>query len=127
MTLADDEIRIAQQSLERAEDRLARLSAEGVGAPFPAHVLRPAPVPERSTKPALAVCAALGTAAALLMGLLAILLAEVLDRRVRRPADLTRSTGIVVLGNLPAVKSPRGTPAVTADALRLQHPGSAVY
>jgi uncharacterized protein involved in exopolysaccharide biosynthesis len=99
---ADDEIRLAQQSLERAEDRLARLSAEGVGAPFPVHLLAPARVPETSIKPSLAQCAALGAGAGLLLGLLAAGLAERFDRRVRRPADVVRGLGVVVLGSLPA-------------------------
>jgi uncharacterized protein involved in exopolysaccharide biosynthesis len=117
-TTADDEIRIAQQSLERAEDRLARLSAEGIGAPFPAHTLRAAAVPDNSTKPGLALCAALGLAAGLVLGVLAMLVGEMLDRRVRRPSDLTRVTGIMVLGSLPAMV-PAATPAQRAGALRL--------
>ncbi len=125
---ADDEIRIAQQSLERAEDRLARLSAEGIGAPFPAHVLRQAAVPDVSSKPGLAACAAIGLGAGLLLGLLAMLIGERLDRRVRRAADLTRGTGIVVLGNLPAVT--REAPAASGTAraaLRLQRAGSGAF
>jgi uncharacterized protein involved in exopolysaccharide biosynthesis len=101
-TSAEDEIRMAQQSLERAEDRMARLSAEGIGAPFPAHVLRPAPVPDASTKPTLAICLAIGLAAGLLLGVFAMALAETLDKRVRRPSDIARATGLVVLGSLPA-------------------------
>ncbi len=123
---ADDDIRIAQQSLERAEDRLARLSAEGIGAPFPAHVLRPAAVPQASTKPGVAICAALGLAAGLVLGLLAMVVGERLDRRVRRPSDLSRSTGIVVLGNLPAVPVPGPVPGVrrSPSALRLGGTGA---
>jgi uncharacterized protein involved in exopolysaccharide biosynthesis len=123
---ADDEIRLAQQSLERAEDRLARLAAEGIGAPFPAHMLRPARMPDTSTKPGLAVCAALGLAAGLVLGVLAMLLGEILDRRVRRPADLSRLTGIVVLGNLPAV-APAATSGRRGSALRLQRAGGAAF
>ncbi len=119
---ADDEIRLAQQSLERAEDRLARLAAEGIGAPFPAHMLRPARVPDTSTKPALAVCAALGLAAGLFLGVLAMLLGEMLDQRVRRPADLSRIAGIVVLGNLPAAVPDR-TARRPYPGLRLQRAG----
>jgi uncharacterized protein involved in exopolysaccharide biosynthesis len=99
---ADDEIRLAQQSLERAEDRLARLAAEGIGAPFPAHLLRAARPADVSSKPPIGVCAALGLALGLVMGLLAVWLAERFDRRVRRPADVARALGIVVLGDLPA-------------------------
>ena len=122
---ADDEIRLAQQSLERAEDRLTRLAAEGVGAPFPAHVLRPARVPDTSIKPSLAVCAALGLAGGLLLGVVAMLLGEIFDRRVRRPSDLSLATGIVVLGNLPAVKPPASS-ARGSRALRLQRAGTAI-
>ena len=125
-TSADDEIRLAQQSLERAEDRLARLSAEGIGAPFPAHMLHPARVPDASTKPALAICAALGLGAGLVLGILAMLIGEILDRRVRRPSDLSRIAGIVVLGNLPAV-IPGKSPAVRVAGLRLQRAGNGAY
>jgi uncharacterized protein involved in exopolysaccharide biosynthesis len=97
----DEDIRLAQQSLERAEDRLARLSAEGIGAPFPVHVLLAARVPEASSKPALAVCVLIGMALGLLMGALGITLAEALDRRVRRASDIARGLGVVVLGSLP--------------------------
>ena len=123
---ADDEIRIAQQSLERAEDRLARIAAEGIGAPFPAHVLRPARVPDASTKPGTAVCAAFGLGTGLVLGLLAMLLGEMLDRRVRRPSDLTRIAGVVVLGNLPAVV-PGKSPVRHGSALRLQRAGNGAY
>ena len=123
---ADDEIRLAQQSLERAEDRLARLAAEGIGAPFPAHVLRPARVPETSSKPDLAVCTAFGLGAGLILGILAMLLAEILDKRVRRAADLTRIAGIVVLGNLPAVTPATAQPG-NRSALRLQRAGNGAY
>jgi uncharacterized protein involved in exopolysaccharide biosynthesis len=120
-TSADDEIRLAQQSLERAEERLARLSAEGVGAPFPAHLLRAARAPDSSTKPSAAVCAALGAAAGLVLGCIAMLLGECFDRRIRRPVDLARGTGIVVLGNLPAVRPSvaAGGGSVNRLALRL--------
>jgi uncharacterized protein involved in exopolysaccharide biosynthesis len=123
---ADDEIRLAQQSLERAEDRLARLAVEGIGAPFPAHVLRPARVPDASSKPELVVCAAFGLGVGLVLGILAILLGEMLDKRVRRPSDLTRISGIVVLGNLPAVVPAKARPG-RRSALRLQRAGNGAY
>ncbi|SPE23211.1 membrane hypothetical protein [Burkholderiales bacterium] len=122
-TSAEEEIRLAQQSLERAEERLARLSAEGVGAPFPAHVLRAAGVPEASVKPGVAVCAAVGGAFGLILGLLAVAIAEIADRRVRRASDLTRGLGVVVLGDLPAIVPAAGaarTIVAPARWLRLQ-------
>jgi uncharacterized protein involved in exopolysaccharide biosynthesis len=102
---ADDEIRLAQQSLDRAEERLARLSSEGVGAPFPVHVLLPARAPETSSKPSAVTCAEVGLGAGLLLALLAMALAERFDRRVRRPSDIAQALGIVVLGSLPAVRA----------------------
>lgn len=107
LSSAEDEIRLAQQSLERTEDRLARLSAEGVGAPFPVHVLLPAHIPEVSIKPEMAVCVAIGLTLGLLLGSLAMGVAEMADRRVRRASDLAHGLGIVVLGILPvAVAKP---------------------
>jgi len=97
-----DEIRLAQQSLERAEQRLAHLATETIGEPFPAHLLRAAAIPQSSIKPGIAICAALGAAVGLLLGIVAAALVEMFDRRVRRPADLARVAGIVVLGNLPS-------------------------
>lgn len=119
---ADEEIRLAQQSLERAEDRLARIAAEGIGAPFPAHMLRPARVPEKSIKPGPAICAAIGLTTGQVLGILAMLLGERIDRRVRRPSDLSRITGIVVLGNLPAAL-PAGLRFRGRRALTLRRPG----
>ncbi len=99
----DEEVRFAQQSLERAEERLTRLAVDGVGAPFPAHLLRAAQTPEYSTKPGMPECAAIGAALGVVLGLLASAIAELSDRRVRRASDLAVGLGIVVLGNLPAV------------------------
>lgn len=104
-TTADEEIRLAQQSLVRAEERLARLSAEGIGSPFPAHVLRAARLPQTSIKPDLKTTIGVGTMLAAFLGLIAVTLAEVLDRRVRRPGDLSRVLGLVVLGTLPATRT----------------------
>jgi uncharacterized protein involved in exopolysaccharide biosynthesis len=105
---AEDEIRLAQQSLERAEERIARLSTQGIGVPFPAHVLRTARVPEESTKASPWICALIGLASGLLLGTLFAFVAESLDRRVRRPSDLVRATGLVVLGSLPLAAAPQG-------------------
>jgi uncharacterized protein involved in exopolysaccharide biosynthesis len=113
---AEDEIRMAQQSLERAEDRMARLSAEGIGAPFPAHVLHPAAVPGASVKPSVVICLAIGLAVGTLLGTILMGVAERLDKRVRRPADLTRATGLVVLGSLPAASGGLSTAALSAAA-----------
>jgi len=109
-TSAGDEIRLAQQSLERAEDRMARLSAEGIGAPFPVHMLRAASVPTISIKPPLVNCAGLGLVAGFLLGVLAVSIAELLDKRVRRPSDLSRALGLVVLGTVPAAESAGDAP-----------------
>ena len=102
----EQDLRLAQQNLDRAEERLARLSAESIGAPFPAHLLVAATAPRTSSKPSAQVCAAIGVAAGLLIGLLAVLAIEALDRRVRRTEDITRKLGIVVLGDLPAMRIP---------------------
>jgi uncharacterized protein involved in exopolysaccharide biosynthesis len=115
---AEDDIRLAQQSLEHAEERLARLSADGVGAPFPVHLLVAARPPEASSKPGVAACAIIGLAAGLVLGLLGIVLAEIVDRRVRRPSDLTNALGVVVLGTLPAVAPHRSPTLPTLRARR---------
>lgn len=99
----DQDLRLAEANLERAEDRLSRLSAESIGAPFPVHLLVAATAPRTSSKPELAVCAAVGAAGGLLIGLIMALLIEMFDRRVRRSEDLSRNLGIAVLGDLPAV------------------------
>ena len=100
----DDDIRFAQQSLEHAEERLARISAEGIGAPFPAHLLRAARLPEGSTKPSLGLCLVLGAILGALLGMLAAAVVEMFDRRVRRASDLSQGLGVVVLGKLPAAR-----------------------
>ena len=102
---ADDDIRIAQRSLERAEDRLARMAVEGIGAASPIHVLMAARVPERSEKPGVLASCAIGIAAGLLLGLLATLLVEVFDRRVRGANDVARGLGVVVLGQVPRTRA----------------------
>ncbi|MBV8211245.1 MAG: hypothetical protein JO133_14415, partial [Burkholderiaceae bacterium] len=91
---AEQELRLAQQNLERAEERLAHLSAESVGAPFPAQLLVSASVPQASSKPGTLTLAAIGTAAGLLLGLMAAMVAERLDRRVRRIEDVARLLGV---------------------------------
>ncbi len=121
----DDDIRFAQQSLERAEERLAQLSAEGIGAPFPVHILRAAEIPSVSIKPAVEFCLCLGAIAGLLLGMLAAGTAEAFDRRVRRASDLARGLGLVVLGTMPAARSanvqqPPMRPIESARWLRFQ-------
>jgi len=107
----EHDLRLAQQNLERAEERLARLSIESIGAPFPAHLLVAASAPRASSKPPIVTCIAIGAAAGLLIGLLASLLVEAFDRRVRRIEHVARDLGIVVLGDLPAASMPSARPA----------------
>lgn len=103
-TSADEEIHLAQQSLERAESRLATIAAEGIGAPFPVHLLRPARLPQASSKPGMALCLAVGAGLALILGLIAVVVAELVDRRVRRAGDITHALGVVVLGKVPSAR-----------------------
>lgn len=105
---AEEDLHLAQQNLARVEERLGRLVAEAVGAPFPAHLLLSAAVPRASVKPPMQICTAAGLGAGLLLGLLATLLIETFDRRVRRAEDVARKLGVVVLGDLPATS---GEPA----------------
>jgi len=104
------EIRRAQQSLARAEERLAMLSAESIGAPFPVHVIVAAQTPQASSKMDLGLCLSAGLLIAIFAGALAALVAERLDRRVRDASDVARGLGIVVLGDLPPGKH-EGLPA----------------
>lgn len=122
---ADDEIRLAQQSLERAEERMARLSVEDIGAPFPVHLLRAAAVPTVPTKPSLAASAGLGIAVGLLLAIAAAAIAETVDPRVRRPADLSRATGLVVLGCLPVASEASAPAGVSPRRLFGVHAGQA--
>ena len=99
---AEAEILLAQQSLERTQERLARLSADSIGAPFPVQMLVPAQPAAESAKPTTPECLGLGTLAGLLLAGLALFLVERIDRRVRRHADLSREVGVAFLGDVPA-------------------------
>jgi capsular polysaccharide biosynthesis protein len=107
---AVEEVAVAQQSLDRTQERLARISAESIGAPFPVHVLLAAQVAGRSAKPSTGICLALGLLAGLVLAVIAFFLAELLDRRVRHASDVSRRVGVPVLGDLPAMAAPTGRP-----------------
>jgi uncharacterized protein involved in exopolysaccharide biosynthesis len=113
---ADEEIRLAQQSLERAEERLARLSSEDVGAALPVYVLHEAEVPAASTKPSTGICILAGFVIGLILACLACAVAEVTDRRIRSASDVAQRLGMIVLGDLPATARSRGA---ARPALRL--------
>jgi len=99
---AEAEILLAQQSLERTQERLARLSADSIGAPFPVQMLVPAQPAAGSSKPTTFECLGMGALAGLLLAALGLLFAERVDRRVRRHTDLSRDVGVAVLGDVPA-------------------------
>jgi Mrp family chromosome partitioning ATPase len=70
-------------------------------------IIRDANLPDRPSKPVLPLNLGSGAAAGLLLGAGAAVLRERLDRRIRRPADLTRRCDVAVLAALPAKVRPR--------------------
>jgi uncharacterized protein involved in exopolysaccharide biosynthesis/Mrp family chromosome partitioning ATPase len=70
-------------------------------------IIRDADLPRRPSKPVLPLNLGSGAAIGLLLGAGAALLRERLDRRIRRPADLTRRCDVGVLAALPAKVRPR--------------------
>ena len=70
-------------------------------------IIRDADLPQRPSKPVLPLNLGGGAAVGLLLGAGAALLRERLDRRIRRPADLTRRCDVPVLAALPSKVRPR--------------------
>jgi Mrp family chromosome partitioning ATPase len=70
-------------------------------------IIRDANLPDRPSKPVLPLNLGGGAALGLLLGAGAALLRERLDRRIRRPADLTRRCDVPVLAALPPKVRPR--------------------
>jgi Mrp family chromosome partitioning ATPase len=70
-------------------------------------IIRDANLPERPSKPVLPLNLGSGAAVGLLFGAGAAILRERLDRRIRRPDDLTRRCDVSVLAALPPKVRPR--------------------
>jgi Mrp family chromosome partitioning ATPase len=70
-------------------------------------IIRDANLPSRPSKPVLPLNLGSGAAAGLLLGAGAAILRERLDRRIRRPDDLTRRCDVSVLAALPPKVRPR--------------------
>ncbi len=70
-------------------------------------IIRDANLPDRPSKPVLPLNLGSGAAVGLLIGAGAALLRERLDRRIRRPADMTRRCDVPVLAALPPKVRPR--------------------
>jgi Mrp family chromosome partitioning ATPase len=70
-------------------------------------IIRDANMPTRPSKPVLPLNLGSGAAVGLLLGAGAALLRERLDRRIRRPADMTRRCDVAVLAALPPKVRPR--------------------
>ncbi|WP_239151987.1 Wzz/FepE/Etk N-terminal domain-containing protein [Virgisporangium aurantiacum] len=70
-------------------------------------IIRDANLPERPSKPVLPLNLGSGAAVGLLLGAGAAILRERLDRRIRRPDDLTRRCDVAVLAALPPKVRPR--------------------
>jgi Mrp family chromosome partitioning ATPase/capsular polysaccharide biosynthesis protein len=70
-------------------------------------IIRDANLPDRPSKPVLPLNLGSGAAAGLLLGAGCAILRERLDRRIRRPDDLTRRCDVSVLAALPAKVRPR--------------------
>jgi Mrp family chromosome partitioning ATPase/capsular polysaccharide biosynthesis protein len=84
--------------------RLNQLTTTTVGA---GKIIRDAKLPARPTKPVLPLNLGTGAAIGLLFGAAGALLRERLDRRLRRPADLTRRCDVPLLATLPPRVRPR--------------------
>jgi len=70
-------------------------------------IIRDADLPSRPSKPVLPLNLGSGAAVGLLLGAGAALMRERLDRRIRRPADMTRRCDVPVLAQLPPKVRPR--------------------
>jgi Mrp family chromosome partitioning ATPase len=70
-------------------------------------IIRDADLPNRPSKPVLPLNLGSGAAVGLLLGAGAALMRERLDRRIRRPADMTRRCDVPVLAQLPPKVRPR--------------------
>ncbi|GIJ44793.1 hypothetical protein Val02_16790 [Virgisporangium aliadipatigenens] len=84
--------------------RLNQLTTTTVSA---GKIIRDAKLPDRPSKPVLPLNLGSGAAVGLLLGVIAAVVRERLDRRVRRPGDVTRRCDVPVLAALPVKVRPR--------------------
>ena len=84
-------------------------------------IIRDANLPNRPSKPVLPLNLGSGAAVGLLLGVGAALLRERLDRRIRRPADMTRRCDVAGAGGAAAEGPP--APRRRVPAVRRRRPG----
>lgn len=101
------DVETAQKAYEAAQQRYLVNKVESGARQANVTVLNEATVPSRPAKPKLLVNLVLGALAGLALGLSAVFLLELLDRRVRSPDDLDAALDAPVIGHLQAWNPPR--------------------
>ena len=122
----------AQRAYDAVSQRLSQVNLEGQNNQANTRLLSPAVEPLQPSRPKVVVGIVASLAGGLLVGIVAALLLEMLDHRVRRPEDLLVMAGVPVIGILRPASSrqpvfrrflmvgpPPGTrPAIAAPRLR---------
>lgn len=90
----------AQRAYDAVSQRLSQLNLEGQNNQANTRLLSPAVEPLQPSRPKVVVGIVASLAGGLLAGIVAALLLEILDHRVRRPEDLLMLAGVPVIGIL---------------------------
>ena len=90
----------AQRAYDAVSQRLSQVNLEGQNNQANTRLLSPAVEPLQPSRPKVVVGIVASLAGGLLVGMVAALLLEMLDHRVRRPEDLLVMAGVPVIGIL---------------------------
>lgn len=111
--------RIANATAESLAEQVAQLETTDGQSRVTLTTIAPATVPASPASPNIPRNIAVGVVLAILAGLGAALLRDVLDNRVRRPADITETLGRPLIASIPMSRDAKHYPLIAS-----QHPRS---
>jgi chain length determinant protein EpsF len=101
------EVDSAQRSFDAINQRAAQTSLESASTHTNVAVLTPATAPLKASSPKILLNALAATFVGTILGVLAALVMELLDRRVRSTGDLTLALGLPILAELVPPRTPQ--------------------
>ncbi|MBT9608963.1 MAG: chain length determinant protein EpsF [Aquabacterium sp.] len=112
LQVLEREVEMAQRTYELVQARATQSSLEGNSSQSTVYLLSEATESDHHSSPRVTLNAIIATGLGILLGLIAVMLVELFDRRVRGPFDLIQITDMPVLGVLPNSEKPRGLKAL---------------
>jgi chain length determinant protein EpsF len=107
VTVLQNDVATAQRNLDAVTQRLAQSSLESQTQQTDVLLLTPAVEPQFRSSPRLMLSLAVSLFLGAILGVVAAVLLELRDRRVREPAELPEMLGVPLLGVIPRFKMDR--------------------